>query len=193
MSADSKPDSRLLLLAAPGAGKGTQGKRLAERLGIAHLAAGDLLRGEVRDGTPLGKKVSEHLDRGELAPDELIVDLIMPAIEAAEARGGYVLDGFPRDVEQARAADERGAALDRVIHLRAPQDELRRRLLARAATEGRSDDTPDVIDNRFRLYARETEPLVEHYRARGILTDVDADRPADQVTEDIIRSISGRP
>jgi adenylate kinase len=95
-------------------------------------------------------------------------------------------------VAQARAADERGAALDRVIHLRAPADELRRRLLARAEKEGRSDDTPEVIDHRFRLYAQETEPLVDHYRQRGILADVDADRPADAVTADILDTLGVR-
>lgn len=185
----SKPEVRVLLLAAPGAGKGTQGMRLAERIGGVHLAAGDLLREQVRDGTPLGRRVSEHLDRGELVPDELVVELILPAIEAAAARGGYVLDGFPRNVAQARAAGERGVALDRVVHLQAPGGELRRRLLARAEKEGRSDDTPEVIDRRLRLYAQETQPLVDHYRERGIVADVDADRPAGEVADDIVRAL----
>ena len=183
---------RILLLAAPGAGKGTQGKRLAEREGIAHLAAGDLLREQVREHTELGRRASEFVDQGELVPDELVVDLLMPAIEAAAARGGYVLDGFPRNLAQARAADARGLELDRVVHLRAPDEELRRRLLARAGQEGRSDDTPEVIEHRLRLYAEETRPLIEEYRGRGILVDVDADRPVEAITDDIVAALSAR-
>jgi adenylate kinase len=184
--------ARILLLAAPGAGKGTQGKRLAERLGVAHLAAGDLLREQVQQGTELGRRASEYVDRGELAPDELVVELLTPAIHAAAARGGYVLDGFPRNVAQARAAEERGVALDRVVHLQAPDDELRRRLLARAGDEGRSDDTPEVIEHRLRLYAEDTHPLVDYYRDRGILVDVDADRAADAVTDEVLAAVRRR-
>jgi adenylate kinase len=189
MCADSRSGARLLLLSAPGAGKGTQGKRLAERLGIAHLSAGEILREQVRDGTELGRRFAERLDRGELVPDELVVELMLPAIEAAAEHGGYVLDGFPRDLAQAQALEERGVELDRVIHLRAPVEELRRRLLDRAAKEGRSDDTPDVIDHRFRLYDKETRPLVDFYRDRGSLVDVDADRDPGAVAEDVVRAL----
>jgi adenylate kinase len=181
--------ARILLLAAPGAGKGTQGKRVAERLGVAHLAAGDLLREQVEQATELGRRASEYVDRGELVPDDLVVELLMPAIDAAAARGGYVLDGFPRNVAQARAAEARGVALDRVVHLTAPDEELRRRLLARAEREGRSDDTPDVIERRLRLYAEDTHPLVDYYGDRGILVDVDADRPVDAVADEVFNAL----
>src|SRR5215813_11929884 len=123
----------LLLVGPPGSGKGTQGERLAKRLGIEHIAAGDLLREEVRADTPLGSKVRSYLERGELVPDELVIDLLMPRVLAAARNGGYLLDGFPRSVGQAREArrlaDEEGFSADAVIYLDAPRDELVNRIL----------------------------------------------------------------
>jgi adenylate kinase len=183
---------KLVMLGAPGSGKGTQGKRLAERLGVPHIASGDLLRAQVRDRTELGRQVAGCLDSGRLVPDELVFDLVLPVVLAAAAGGGYVLDGFPRSVAQAvkaeKLATEQDAAAgpERVIFLAVPEELLVQRLLERAAASGRSDDTPAVITDRLRVFQSETRPLVEHYRTRGLLRAVVADLPADEVTEAII-------
>jgi adenylate kinase len=188
---------RLLLLAGPGGGKGTQGARLAERLGAEHIAAGDALRAEVARGTEVGRRAADHVARGELVPDEVVVELLTPVVAAAAATGGYVLDGFPRNLAQAHVADavlaRRGVGLDAVIYLEVPEDELHRRLLARAEIEGRSDDTPDVIDHRLEVFAQDTFPLVEHYRDRGLLITVPGDRAPDAITDDILNRLSGPP
>jgi adenylate kinase len=181
---------RLLLLAGPGGGKGTQGARLAERLSIRHIASGDLLRAQIARDTAVGRRAREYVDRGELVPDELILELVTPAVADAARAGGYVLDGLPRSLAQARVADQaweaRGIGLQAVVYLEVGEDELRRRLLARADIEGRSDDTPDVIANRLELFAQTTLPLVEHYRGRGVLIAVDGARDPDEVMRDVL-------
>lgn len=184
----------VLLIGPPGSGKGTQGQRLAQRLGLEHIAAGDLLRAEVDAGTPLGEKAREYMDRGELVPDELIIELLMPRVLSAAHDGGYLLDGFPRSVVQAkearRLAEEEDASADAVIYLDAPREELIARLLARAKVEGRSDDTRDVICNRLAVFDEATAPLVDYYRGRGLLHVVDAGRSEDEVTAAILDVIS---
>jgi adenylate kinase len=188
---------RLLLLAGPGGGKGTQGARLAERLNVAHVAAGDALRDEVARGTELGGRVAGFVDRGELVPDAVVVDLMTPVVAAAAEAGGYILDGFPRNLAQAHVADDaweqRGIGLEAVVYLEVPEPELRRRLLARAEIEGRSDDTPEVIANRLALFAQTTFPLVAHYRDRGLLVAIAADRAPDAVTDDVLSRLSDLP
>jgi adenylate kinase len=188
---------RLLLLAGPGGGKGTQGARLAERLDLEHIASGDSLRAEMQRGTEVGRRAASYVDRGELAPDEVVVDLITPVVAAAARRGGYVLDGFPRNLAQARVADEawerRGIGLQAVVYLEVPENELRRRLLARAEIEDRSDDTPEVIANRLALFAQTTFPLVEHYRERGLLIAIAADRAPEAVTADVLTRLADAP
>jgi adenylate kinase len=188
---------RLLLLAGPGGGKGTQGARLAERLQVEHVAAGDALRAEVARRSEIGTRVAGYLDVGELVPDDVVVDLMTPIAAAAAQAGGYILDGFPRNLAQARVADEawerRGVGLEAVVYLEVPEAELRRRLLARAEIEGRSDDTPQVIDHRFEVFAQTTFPLVEHYRDRGLLVAIAADQPPDAVTDDVLSRLSDRP
>jgi adenylate kinase len=185
---------RLLLLGGPGGGKGTQGARLAARLKVEHVAAGDALRAEVARGSEIGQRVAGYLDRGELVPDDVVVDLMTPIVAAAARDGGYILDGFPRNLAQARVADEaweaRGIGLEAVVYLEVPEPELRRRLLARAQTEGRSDDTPEVIGNRLALFAQTTFPLVEHYRDRGLLVAIAADQAPDAVTDDVMSHLS---
>ncbi len=187
---------RLLLLGGPGGGKGTQGARLAERLAVEHVAAGDALRAEVQHASEIGTRVAGYLDAGELVPDDVVVDLMTPIVAAAAAAGGYILDGFPRNLAQARVADEaweqRGIGLEAVVYLEVPEPELRRRLLARAEIEGRSDDTPEVIANRLALFAQTTYPLVEHYRERGLLIAIAADRTPDAVTDDVLSRLSDR-
>ena len=188
---------RLLLLAGPGGGKGTQGARLAERLEVEHVAAGDALRAEVERATEIGTRVAGYLDVGELVPDEVVVDLMTPIVAAAAQAGGYILDGFPRNLAQAHVADEawerRGIGLEAVVYLEVPEPELRRRLLARAEIEARSDDTPEVIDNRLALFAETTFPLVEHYRDRGLLVAIAADQAPDAVTDDVMSRLADLP
>ncbi|HEX6621202.1 MAG TPA: adenylate kinase [Solirubrobacteraceae bacterium] len=188
---------RLLLLAGPGGGKGTQGARLAERLGAEHVAAGDALRAEVARGTEIGKRVAGHLDAGELVPDEVVVDLMTPVVAAAARHGGYILDGFPRNLAQAHVADDawerRGIGLQAVVYLEVPEPELRRRLLARAEIESRSDDTPEVIASRLALFTQTTFPLVEHYRDRGLLVAIAADQAPDAVTDAVMSRLADLP
>ncbi len=183
----------VLLIGPPGSGKGTQGERLAKRLDLRHIAAGDLLRAEVEKGTPLGAKAREFMDRGELVPDDLMIDLLMPVVIAAGQDGGYLLDGFPRSVAQAhearRLAEREGVGADAVIYLDAPRDELVERILSRAKVEGRTDDTPDVVRKRLEVFGEATAPLVDYYRGRGLLHVVDAARPADEVTAEILAAL----
>jgi len=180
---------RLLLLAPPGAGKGTQGQRLAARFGVRHIAAGDLLRAQARAAGPLGREIAAHQARGDLVPDQIVLDVLTPAVVEAAADGGYILDGFPRTLPQATAAAglaaRLGVTLDAAVYLHAPEEVLTRRLLDRASQDGRADDRADVISHRLEVFAAMTGPLVRHYSQRGILIAVDADQPPESVTADI--------
>jgi len=177
---------RALLLAPPGAGKGTQGQRLAEIYGVPHLATGDLLRQHVADGTPLGVEAKEYMDRGELVPDRLVIDLILDRLTAERPLRGFLLDGFPRSLKQARQSYEwgeaRGLTFHAVISLAVDEDELVRRLLERGRQSGRSDDNEETIRNRLSVYDETTRPLLDFYRRRGILVEVDGTGPVDDVT-----------
>ena len=182
---------RILMIAPPGAGKGTQGALIAAHFNIPHIATGELLRHHVARGTDLGQAVKTYLDRGELVPDQIVLDMVREAMIAAKAAGGgYVLDGIPRNMEQARAAYEIGRELgmtaDVALHLQADDAELTRRLLARAAIEHRSDDTAEVIAQRLALYHEVTSPIIAWYRDRGILVSVDAMRSAPEVGREIL-------
>ena len=180
------------MIAAPGAGKGTQGAVIAQHFGIPHVATGDLLRDHVSRGTELGRAVQQFLDRGELVPDEVVLEMVRGAFEAARG-GGYVLDGIPRTMEQARALYEIAVELDMTadvaLHLQVEDAELIRRLLARAAVSGRSDDTEEVIRRRLDLYYKVTHPILEWYGERGILVSVDAMRSADVVGRHILTAL----
>jgi adenylate kinase len=188
---------RLLLVAPPGAGKGTQATRLAAHYQIAHLASGDLLRQEVAAGSEIGKAAASYIRRGDLVPDDIVLRVVADrAIEAAR-HGGYVLDGFPRNLQQAEAAFQiaqrvEGTTLQAVIHLKVSPKELRRRLLARAQQEGRSDDTRAVIEHRLEVYDSETQPLLEFYKGRGLLIDVDGEQPVEAVFSDIVAAVDAR-
>lgn len=175
---------RLLLLGAPGSGKGTQATRLAAHFDVAHLSTGELLRDEVARATPLGEKVVSFMLSGELVPDELVEEVIHDRLLAAARAGGYVLDGFPRTVHQAeeayKIAREAGATVHAVILLDAPDEVLTERLLSRA--QGRSDDEPDTIRRRLEVYHAITTPLIDYYRDdRGVLVTVDASQSPDSV------------
>jgi adenylate kinase len=181
---------RLLLIGAPGAGKGTQATRLAEHFGIAHISSGDLLRGHVGDETSLGKQVQQYVSLGDLVPDQIVLDMLRKPIVEASARGGYVLDGFPRTVEQAEiayeTARELGVAVQVAAYLDVPREELVRRLLARR--RGR-DDTQAVIEHRLEVYESRTRPMVAYYADREVLVTVDGSKPEDEVTRDLIHEL----
>lgn len=178
---------RALLLAPPGAGKGTQGERLAERHGVPHLATGDLLRDHVSRGTDLGRAAKEHMDQGGLVPDQLVISMVTEALGGATPIENFLLDGFPRTLNQAESAYEWGRnknrVFDAVIMLDVPEDELVRRLVERGRDQGRSDDTEDVIRNRLRVYEENTAPLVEFYEQRDILLRIDGTGSVDEVAE----------
>jgi adenylate kinase len=171
---------KVLMLAPPGGGKGTQGMRLAAELGVDHISSGDVLRAEVESGTPLGREVEACLKAGKLAPDELVTRAVKPALAR---RDGYVLDGFPRTLGQTDDLD-----FDAVIYLDVPDAEIKRRLLAR----GRADDTPEAIARRLREYAADTRPLIDHYRGEGVLVQIDGDRPPDDITAELRERLGNR-
>jgi adenylate kinase len=181
---------QVVMLSPPGAGKGTHGRWLTQQTGAAHISSGDLLRAEVARGSSLGRQVAAYTARGDLVPDELIFSILIPAVvAAARTTGGYVLDGFPRTMRQALRAAQYGVELDlradAVIYLTAPEEELVTRLLDRAQRDGRVDDTLHVIRHRLAVFTRETAPLVDYYRGRGILLELSTDRPEADVRADL--------
>ena len=179
----------LLVLGPQGAGKGTQGKRIAADYEVPHIATGDMFRAEIAAGTDFGRRIQELLAAGELVPDELTIARIRDRLLQADARGGFVLDGYPRNLAQAEALDallaELGRGLDAIFFFDLPDEVAVARLGRRAADENRPDDTPEVIRRRLELYHSETEPIVEHYRATGKLVPLHADRTVDAVYEEI--------
>jgi adenylate kinase len=185
---------RLLLLGAPGAGKGTQAERLERTLGIPHISTGDMLRAAVAAGTEVGKRAQAAMDRGELVSDEIVIGVAEERLSQDDARGGFVLDGFPRTDAQARALDamlERmGVPLERCVALDVDTDELVRRLLKRAEIEGRSDDNEETIRNRMRVYRDQTAPLVAYYQERGLLREVEAEGSIDEIEKRIEEALS---
>jgi adenylate kinase len=181
---------RLLLIGAPGAGKGTQADRIAGHFGVVHISSGDLLRKHVADGTAIGRAAKEYMDRGELVPNALVLDMLRKPVVNAAANGGYVLDGFPRTVEQAETAygvaKDLGVAVQLAILLDVKREALVQRLLARGQTSGRSDDNAETIERRQQVYEEQTAPLLDYYRQRERLIVVNGDRPVDEVTWSIV-------
>jgi adenylate kinase len=183
---------RILMIAPPGAGKGTQGVVIARHFGIPHIATGDLLRDHVARQTELGRTVQAAMSRGELVPDEVVLQMVRSAFENLDG-DGYVLDGVPRTMEQARALYEIAVELqltaDVALHLEVDDAVLVERLLARAAESGRADDTEDVIRHRLELYREVTHPILEWYGERGILVAVDGDRPPELVSRHVLTAL----
>jgi len=179
----------VLVLGPQGSGKGTQARRISASYGLPHIATGDMLREAMAAGTELGLRVKPIYDAGELVPDDLMIDLIRERIEQDDVEDGFVLDGFPRTMAQAEALDEMLREIDRpitvVLQLDVPEDVCVERLSKRAQEEGRIDDTPEAIRTRLSLYRRETEPVIEHYRAQGNLVVIHGDRPVDEVFSEI--------
>jgi len=215
---------RLVLLGAPGSGKGTQAQRLRDQKGIPQVSSGDLLRDAVARGTELGKRAKVAMDAGELCSDEIVLGLIRERLGRPDAAAGFILDGYPRNVAQAAALDglltELGQPIDAVVLMNVDPAVLFKRLTGRRScpncgkvfniytapsTKGdhcdncdvspvlvqRKDDREDVIENRLRVYERETRPLIDHYRSRGLLRVVDAEGPVERVYEAFLRAAGG--
>jgi adenylate kinase len=173
---------RMLLIGAPGAGKGTQAELIAERFGITHLSSGDLLRKHVTENTTIGRAAKQYLVKGDLVPDAIVMDMLRKPTVAASEAGGYVLDGFPRTVDQAKSAYETarglGVAVEVAVFLEVPAAELTRRLLARGRGQ---DDTPEVIEHRLAVFEAKTRPMLDYYAEREELITVNGARPVPEV------------
>ena len=181
---------RLLLIGAPGAGKGTQAQRIAEHFGLVHISSGDLLRDHVARGTSIGQTAQAYMDRGDLVPDVLVLDMLRKPVVAAAAAGGYVLDGFPRTVEQAEAAygvaKGLGVSVQLAVYLEVARAALVERIVARGESSGRADDTAEVVERRLGVYEEHTWPLLDYYRDRERLITVNGERPVDEVTWSVL-------
>jgi adenylate kinase len=192
----------LLLLGPQGSGKGTQAKLVAADHGVPHVSTGDMFRAAIGAGSELGRRVEPILASGELVPDDLTVELIRERLAEPDAAEGFILDGFPRNLAQARALDdmlaEIGRELDAILYFDLPDDDATQRMRGRAEQEGRADDTPEAIARRLEIYHEQTEPVVEHYRASGKLVPLHAGREVGEVHAEIqraletVESMSGR-
>lgn len=188
--------ARIVLLGPPGAGKGTQAVRLAARLGVPAISTGDIFRTNVSEGTDLGRLAQEYMNAGSLVPDEVTNAMVRHRLAEADAIGGFLLDGYPRNVAQAgELADTlnaTGVALDAVVEITADVDEVVTRLLHRAEIEGRADDTEPVIRHRMTVYREQTAPLAAFYQVRGILVQVDGMGSVDEVTDRLVGALAAR-
>jgi adenylate kinase len=170
---------RLILLGPPGAGKGTQAQRLVEKHGILQLSTGDMLRAATAAGTPVGQRAKAIMDRGDLVPDDVMIEIIAERIDRPDTAKGFILDGFPRTVDQAKALDrlleERGLSLDRIIEIVVDHNIIRDRILGRARETGgsRADDTEATVSKRLAVYREQTAPVADYYQSHGVLKQVD--------------------
>jgi adenylate kinase len=188
---------RVVLVGPPGAGKGTQAGRIVDRFGGVHVATGDILRSNAERGTELGRTASRYMDRGDLVPDEVIIDMVLERLGEGDCAGGFVLDGFPRTVPQAEALERRleqlGRPLDAVVSFEIDEDELRDRLAGRAEEQDRAEDEDQgAIRRRLELFDRETEPLLDFYDGQGLLVPIQAEGALDDVTGRIAAALDGR-
>ena len=188
---------RLIMMGPPGAGKGTQAKYIADHFGIPAISTGDIFRANVSKGTPLGIEAAKYMDAGDYVPDEVTNLMVRDRIDEEDADPGFLLDGYPRTLAQVEELDgmikHTGHALDAVVVLTVDPDEIVQRLLQRAQVEGRADDTEDVIRRRQELYTEQTEPLIDVYRNRGILIEVDGMGEVDDVTSRIFDALDVVP
>ncbi|CAB4773317.1 unannotated protein [freshwater metagenome] len=187
---------RMIFMGPPGAGKGTQATVVAGRFGIPAISTGDIFRANVSEGTPLGLEAKRYMDAGEYVPDSVTNEMVRNRIAEPDAEPGFLLDGYPRTLAQVEELDgmlaDAGRSLDVVVVLTVDADELVQRLLKRAETSGRSDDTEDVIRHRQDVYTEQTAPLIDVYRDRGLLLEVDGLGEVDEVTARILSALDGR-
>jgi adenylate kinase len=193
-SSTERTTARLLIIGPPGAGKGTQASRIAERYGVPAISTGDIFRANIKGGTELGRRVQAIIEAGELVPDSLTNEIVADRLAQADAANGFLLDGYPRTVDQVHALDGmlEGSSLDAVVLLEADTDEVVARLLKRAELEGRADDTEAVIRHRQEVYAEQTAPLIELFSERGLLVSVDGLGTVDEVAERIASGLDAR-
>jgi adenylate kinase len=186
---------RMIFMGPPGAGKGTQAAVVAERFGIPAISTGDIFRANVGEGTPLGLEAKKYMDAGEYVPDSVTNDMVRNRLAEADAAPGFLLDGYPRTLSQVEELDgmlaATGDSLDAVVVLTVDTEELVARLLKRAETSGRSDDTEEVIRHRQDVYTEQTAPLIEVYRERGLLLEVDGLGEVDEVSARILSALDG--
>ena len=184
---------RLLLIGPPGCGKGTQAAHIAQHYGVEHISSGDLLRRHVSERTSIGRTVEQCINRGDLVSDGIVMDILRRPVEAASRRGGFILDGFPRTVEQAEAAYDVARTFDAsvriALHLQVPREELIRRLLERGRRTGRADDTAEVVSHRLQVFDASTMPLLDYYARRETLVRIDGNGPVDEVTRSVITQL----
>ena len=196
MTAAATGSARFLIVGPQGSGKGTQGVLVAEAFGVPQVATGDIFRANVAGGTELGKRVQAIIEAGDLVPDALTSELVRDRLEQSDAARGFLLDGYPRNRGQVEDLDAfltaRGEALDAVIELVVPREESIARLQQRAAEQGRTDDTEEVIANRLAIYERETAPILDVYRARGVVVRIDGVGTLDEVTQRIFEALAAR-
>lgn len=178
---------RIVFLGPPGSGKGTQATLLKERLGVPHISTGELLRAAVAARTPLGLQAKAAMDAGELVSDDLVLGLIEERMAADDTASGYILDGYPRNLAQAEALDKVLGSLNRPVQkalaLMVDEEQIVQRLAKRAEQEGRSDDTEEVVRNRLAVYREQTAPVADHYRAKGILVDIDGVGTIEEINQ----------
>jgi len=203
---------RLVFLGPPGAGKGSVAQRILDTFGIIQISAGDLLRNSVKKGAPLGKKAKSFMEKGELVPDQLVIDLILQRIELPDALEGFILDGFPRTIAQAEALEKAGVKIDKVVNFLVPDDLIIKRISGRRMHRvtgeiynihtlpppkgtkeedliQRADDKPEAVKNRLKVYQNQTSPLIDYYDKKGLLVDINGARELDKVVKDTVKLI----
>jgi len=188
---------RIVLLGAPGSGKGTQAARLKAELGIAHISTGDLLRAAVKAGTPLGLKAKAVMEAGQLVSDEIVLGMLEERLAQPDTRAGFILDGYPRSLAQADALDQVlkriGQPLDAVLKLNVPDADIVARCEIRFKAEGRADDNPETVRKRLQVYAQQTAPVADYYLNRGLLSEIDGVGAIGAISARLLAALQSRP